>query len=109
MHRFVTGDDCSTSMVVDAVRCWFAATIECPLAGGGFVELTAAWSTGVVPAIGGAGGHWMERNRCHIVVAIGGADASFDRCAQFLFCHVVRPTNLPASSHWFAAQSLHDH
>ena len=49
----------------------------------------------------------MEWSRCRLVVVICGADGPFDRCDRLLLSHVNRPTNSPASSHWFAARSLH--
>ena len=70
-----------------------------------FVGLTAEWSCLVDRS------RWSSI-RCResvIVVAFCNGDGRVDRCHHFLFIVVVRPTDSPASSHWYAARSLHDH
>ena len=105
-HQIVPGHDYWTSMMVDAVRCWFTATIECPLAGGGFVELAVRGSCCC---------HWWCRwslvwsgvgviSWCPFAVRMVLLIDTVGSCY-----YVNRPTNSPASSHWFAVRSLHDH
>merc|ERR1711969_514848 len=42
-------------------------------------------------------------------MAVCDAGGRVDRCRHFLSIVVVRPTDPPAPSHWYAARSLHDH
>ena len=93
-------------MTVDAVRCWFASTIECSLIGEEFVESAATqscvchWRSGGpwygVGSVSFGGGHL----RC-------GRSLESMRSVPVIPCH--SPHKFPASSHRFDARSLHDH